>query len=92
MSYRGESGSSIPDGFRRTGLTARELWCRYIALGGTADEVCVEGQLQGLLELAPGECNVLAHALNEALDELVPGERGPRVAYQQLGFEPDRRG
>jgi hypothetical protein len=90
MSERGESGSSIPDAFRRTGLSARDMWFRYLALGGNADEVWVEAVLNGLLELPPGEYNVLAHALNEGLDDL-PDAQGSRVVYQQPVSEEDRR-
>jgi hypothetical protein len=92
MSERGEAESSIPDAFRRTGLTPRDMWFRYLALGGNADEVWVEAALDGLLELPPGEYNVLAHALNEELDELPDGDEGWRVAYQQPVSEEDRRG
>ncbi len=51
-------------------LTLDELWTRYFALGGHADLLEVEGHVQGLLTLPPAEVNVLAHALNERLDEL----------------------
>ena len=54
----------------RTGLDMWELWLRYVALGGNADNVEVDGYLQGLLLATPGEHNVLACAYNERLDEL----------------------
>ena len=67
--------------FRRCGLPAREIWFRYLALGGNGDEVSVEAQLYGFLELPPGEFNVLAHTLNEELDELPVPERMPPVPF-----------
>ena len=75
---------TLAEGFRRCGLPAREIWIRYVALGGNADEVSVAGQLHGLVELSAGEFNVLAHTVNEELDELPPSERGLRVPYLPL--------
>jgi len=71
----------LMEALRRCGLPVREIWIRYLALGGNADEVTVEAQLHGLLELPAGEYNVLAHTLNEELDELPAHERGPHVAF-----------
>jgi hypothetical protein len=75
----------------RTRLTTREIWIRYLALGGNADEVSLDAELHGLLALPPGEYNVLAHAVNEALDDLPPSARGPRVAYLHPTSEQARR-
>ena len=58
-------------------LTLDELWMRYFALGGSADLLEVEGHVQGLMPLPPAEVNVLAHALNERLDELFTQRRVP---------------
>ncbi|MFW3170944.1 hypothetical protein [Geodermatophilus sp. CPCC 206100] len=70
--------------FRQVGLTARQVWLSYLAIGGNADEVSVDAQVHGLLDLAPGEYNVLAHALNEELAELPDGGRAGRVAHRQV--------
>lgn len=85
MDERGASrGGELGQAFGRTGLTVRELWLRYLALGGNADEVWVDAVLDGLLDLPPGEYNVLAHAVNEALGDL-PGAAGlPRVALRPV--------
>ncbi|MGY1804130.1 PP2C family protein-serine/threonine phosphatase [Blastococcus sp. SYSU D00922] len=58
-------------------LTPEELWRRYFALGGDADLVDVDACLAGLLPLAPDQRDLLAHALNERLDELVQAHRVP---------------
>ncbi|MGR6963854.1 PP2C family protein-serine/threonine phosphatase [Geodermatophilus sp. URMC 61] len=58
-------------------LTLDELWMRYFALGGSADLMEVEGHVAGLMSLPPSEVNVLAHALNERLDELLTRHRVP---------------
>ncbi len=67
---------------RLSGLTCREVWLRYLTLGGNADETSLEPQIHGVLDLPGGEYNVLAHAPNEALDD-APGYPGAgRVAYR----------
>ena len=53
----------------RAGLTIPELWLRYVALTGTRDEIDLEGFLLGLTTLEVGQQDVLAHALNEALED-----------------------
>ncbi|SDO53395.1 PP2C family protein-serine/threonine phosphatase [Geodermatophilus sp. DSM 45219] len=66
-------------------LTLDQLWTRYFAIGGHADLFEVEGHLQGLLSLPPAEVNVLAHALNERLDELVTQHRVPYLPPVRRG-------
>ncbi|MGY1806354.1 hypothetical protein ACI8AF_03210 [Blastococcus sp. SYSU D00669] len=85
-----EGEPAVASAYRRTGLTPREVWFRYLALGGDADEVSVEAQLHGLLMLPPGEFNVLAQALNEELDDLA--DQGPRVSPARLAEELRRPG
>ncbi|MGY1603125.1 hypothetical protein [Geodermatophilus sp. SYSU D00815] len=82
---RDRAGGELAAAHRRTGLTVRELWFRYLALGGNADEVSVEGQLHGLFDLPPREFNVLAHSVNEELDDLA--DAGPRVPMRPLAHE-----
>jgi hypothetical protein len=84
MTHDTRRESALASAYRRTGLSAREAWFRYLALGGNADEIWVEFQLSDLLRLPPGEYNVLAQALNERLDELPAFRRGPKVALQDL--------
>ena len=71
----------------RTGLDLEELWLRYVALGGDADPMEVDGYLYGLVLLTPGEHNVLACAVNEWLDEL--GDGHARVPYCWRGESGD---
>ena len=59
--------------YARTDLDLGELWLRYAALGGNADQMEVDRYLQGLRLVTPGEHNVLACAVNERLDELSDG-------------------
>lgn len=63
--------------FAGTRLTVEELWLRYFALGGDAGKMEVEAYLAGLMPLASLQHNILAHAINERLDELGPPPRAP---------------
>ncbi|MGR7023081.1 hypothetical protein [Geodermatophilus sp. URMC 62] len=79
--------------FRLVGLQTREVWVRYVALGGTADEVSVAAQIHGFLDLPPGEYNVLAHALDEELEDIVAACGSAVVPLKQTAAreEPGRR-
>ncbi len=53
----------------RAELTVQDLWLRYVALGGTGDAFDLDGYLQGLMPLGTFQQDVLAQALNEALQD-----------------------
>ena len=61
----------------RAELTVQDLWLRYVALGGTGDAFDLDGYLQGLLPLETFQQDVLAQALNEALEESYRAYRIP---------------
>jgi hypothetical protein len=63
--------------FDATDLTIEQLWMRYFALGGTADLLDVDAHLSGLVVLDADQRDVLAHALNERIDELAARKRAP---------------
>lgn len=65
------------DAFDASGLSVDELWIRYFALGGDAGEVEIEAYLNGLTLMPPLQHDILAHAINERLDEIAP----PRAPY-----------
>ena len=69
----------------RSGLTYESVWMRYFALGGTAALVEVEAHVAGLMPLPAPERDVLAHAVNELLEEQAPPERVP---YSRTVREP----
>jgi hypothetical protein len=50
-------------------LTVQDLWLRYVSLGGTGDAFDLDGYLQGLVPMEVFQQDVLAQALNEALDD-----------------------
>jgi hypothetical protein len=87
----------------RAELTVQDLWLRYVALGGTGDAFDLDGYLQGLVPLESFQQDVLAQALNEALEESyrayrIPlstpaldhsgGERLSRLIDELLGDRP----
>ncbi|WP_138758902.1 hypothetical protein [Modestobacter altitudinis] len=53
----------------RAELSVQDLWLRYVALGGTGDAFDLDGYLQALVPLDVFQQDVLAQALNEALEE-----------------------
>jgi hypothetical protein len=76
----------LPDGehrhrflaaLRAAGLGVEELWLRYFALGGEVGKVEIEAYLNGLLPLPRLQHDLIAHAINERLDEIAP----PRAPY-----------
>jgi len=53
----------------RAQLTVQDLWLRYVALGGSGDAFDLDGYLQGLAPLEIFQRDILAQALNEALED-----------------------
>lgn len=64
----------------RAELTVQDLWLRYVALTGTSDAFDLDGYLQGLLPLGAFQQEVLAQALNEALEDSYRTYRVPLSA------------
>ncbi|HUQ61655.1 PP2C family protein-serine/threonine phosphatase [Lentzea sp.] len=73
--------------FDRSDLTLQQLWTRYFALGGDAGPVEVEAFLHGLMPLPALQRDVLAHAVNERLDELTWPHRVP-YTFRSRGNSP----
>jgi hypothetical protein len=73
--------------FGRADLTLEQLWTRYFALGGTAGLVEVEAYLHGLMPLPAVQRDMLAHAINERLDELTWPHRVP-YTFPSLSSRP----
>jgi serine phosphatase RsbU (regulator of sigma subunit) len=72
-----EDSAALTAAFRHADLTLEQLWTRYFALGGDADLVDVDAHLAGLVHLPPGDRDMLAHAINERLDEVTAAHRVP---------------
>jgi hypothetical protein len=63
--------------FARTGLTVEQLWLRYFALGGDVSQFELDAFLQGLMTLPRMQRDMIAHAVNERLDEVTGPRRVP---------------
>lgn len=66
---------------REAKLNLPAVWLRYFEYTGAADETELEAHMYGLLTLTPMECDVLAHAVNELIDELPDNAGLPRAPY-----------
>jgi hypothetical protein len=65
------------DAVESCGLSVSELWLRYFALGGDAGEIELDAYLNGAIAFPALQHDLLAHAINERLDEIAP----PRAPY-----------
>jgi hypothetical protein len=63
--------------FARSGLTPEELWMRYFALGGSMSLFELDAYLNELTSLPRVDRDMVAHAVNERLDELSGSSRAP---------------
>jgi hypothetical protein len=65
------------DAFEAADLSVDDLWLRYFAFGGDAGPFEIDAYLNGAIALPPMQHDLLAHAINERLDEITP----PRAPY-----------
>jgi hypothetical protein len=72
-----KDSSALAAAFRRADLTLEQLWTRYFALGGDIDLMDVDAHLAGLMPLPAIQRDMLAHAINERLDEVIVAHRAP---------------
>jgi hypothetical protein len=70
-----EQRRSLSLAFQHADLSVSQLWLRYFALGGEAGPLDVHAYLRGRAELPAAQRDVLAHAVNERLDELASTHR-----------------
>jgi hypothetical protein len=75
----GPLSAKFHDAYEAAQLTVGELWLRYFALGGEASEMEVDAYLNGAIALPSFQHDMLAHAINERLDEIAP----PRAPYSE---------
>ena len=80
---------SLSRAFRHAQLPISQLWLRYFALGGEGSPVDVDAYLHGLIELPAMQRDMLAHAVNERLDELASAHR---AAYSRTFRDTTPRG
>jgi hypothetical protein len=80
-----EQQSALRAAFELADLSLEQLWLRYFALGGNADLMEVDAHLSGLMGFPATERDMLAHAVNERLDELRAQRRAPYSRAIRLG-------
>lgn len=76
-----EQRRQFAEALRHADVGIEELWLRYFTLGGQAGQFEVEAYIHGAMALPALQRDILAHALNERLDELYSG--APRAPYSQ---------
>lgn len=74
-----EQRRRFAESLRHADVSIEELWLRYFTLGGHAGQFEVEAYIHGAIALPALQRDILAHALNERLDELY--SRAPRAPY-----------
>jgi hypothetical protein len=62
---------------RAADLDLQDVWVRYFGLAGSADEYEMDAYLHGLIFLPLLECDLIAEAVNELIDEIPPLPRAP---------------
>ena len=77
-----EQRRRFEESLRHTDISIEELWLRYFSLGGQAGQFEVEAYIHGAMALPALQRDLLAHALNERLDEVYSQE--PRAPYSQV--------
>lgn len=75
--YADEQRALINAAIVEAGFSIGEVWLHYFSLSGDVDEYEVEAYLTGIMQLPQSECNLLALAVNELIDELPPRRRAP---------------
>ena len=76
-----EQRRGFEESLRHADLSMEELWLRYFTLGGLAGQFEVEAYIHGAMALPALQRDVLAHALNERLDEMLSA--APRAPYSR---------
>lgn len=89
-----EQRRRFAESLRHADVSTEELWLRYFTLGGHAGQFEVAAYIHGAMALPALQRDILAHALNERLDELYSG--APRAPYsvdgrdEESGDRPDK--
>ncbi|WP_237571117.1 hypothetical protein [Mycolicibacterium lacusdiani] len=68
-------------------LTVDELWLRYFSMGGEAGRFELDAYLNGAIALPPIQHDVVAHVINERLDEIAPPRAPYSDDFMQAGLE-----
>ena len=69
-------------------MSIDDLWLRYFGLGGEADRLELDAYLNDAIALPPSQHDIVAHAINERLNEIAP----PRAPYSEDFPRPNEPG
>lgn len=58
-------------------LDVQDVWVQYFGLAESAEEYEMDAYLHGLIVLPQLECDLIAEAVNELIDEIPPLPRAP---------------
>lgn len=76
--------------FEAAPLTLEQIWMKYFGIGGKVGLTEVQAYVYAALSIPPLERDILAHALNESLNNL--GVNGKRASYSQESTPRPTRG
>jgi hypothetical protein len=77
MATQGDLNHRFHQAFEAADISVDELWLRYFSLGGDAGRFELDAYLNGAIALPPSQHDIVAHAINERLNEIAP----PRAPY-----------
>ena len=80
-----EQAHGTREAMEEAGITLSAVWMRYFSFTGAAGEYEVDAYLNGSLELPVHERDLVAHAVNELINELPPRRLAP---YSPNGKKP----
>jgi hypothetical protein len=82
-----EQRQGFEESLHHADVGMEELWLRYFTLGGLAGQFEVEAYIHGAMSLPALQRDILAHALNERLDEMLSD--APRAPYSRTPSNRD---
>ena len=77
-----EQAQATREAMNDAGLQLSAVWMRYFSFTGAAGEYEVDAYLNGSMELPVHERDLLAHAVNELINELPPPRKAPYSANE----------
>ncbi|MDQ0769323.1 8-oxo-dGTP pyrophosphatase MutT (NUDIX family) [Pseudarthrobacter defluvii] len=77
-----EQAQATREAMEEAGLPLHAVWTRYFSFTGAAGEYEIDAYLNGSMELAAHERDLLAHAVNELIKELPPPRMAPYSTNQ----------
>ncbi|PPB48065.1 hypothetical protein C4K88_16595 [Arthrobacter pityocampae] len=72
-----EQRRRIGEAMTQADLALPQVWLHYFSITGTVDEYEIDAYLNRMIALPPTECDKLAHAVNELIDDIPPRPRAP---------------